>query len=74
MPESTLIDLPSASTTIAAAGAWSSPIFDNFFPIAIVEVGIFVGVAVVVFLIGSMSGAFGWLAGRFGGAKAGKYD
>jgi uncharacterized membrane protein YedE/YeeE len=47
----TLFTLPDATTTLAAAGAWSSPIFNDFLPLIYVLIGILVPAIVIGILL-----------------------
>jgi len=46
-----LITLPSASTTLAGIGAYSSPLFDEFLPVIYLVMGILIPVMVTVLII-----------------------
>ena len=51
MPQSDLFTLPSASSTFAYLGTWSSPMFNEFLPLVFLVAGIAIGALVVVFII-----------------------
>lgn len=53
----TLATLPSASSTLAQIGAYSSPLFDDLLPFAILAIGFFVGIFIIRFIIQAITGA-----------------
>jgi len=48
----TLLTLPDASTTLAAVGDYSAPIFTDLLPFFYLAIGVFLGLFVVSWLIG----------------------
>lgn len=63
MQPATMINLPDASTSLAAVGAYSSPVFTSFLPMGLMLVGILLGglivYAVINALIGGVKAAIG---------------
>lgn len=53
-----LATLPSATTLIASTSEWSSPIFNDLLPFAIVIIGIALGVGLVLLLIKGLTSIF----------------
>lgn len=53
-----LFIIPSASSTIEAITAYSSPWFTELLPIAYVAIGVSIGVGFVIFMTGLISGYF----------------
>lgn len=46
----TLFTMPDATTTLAAVGAWSSPVFNDFLPLIEMVLGILI-VAFIIFIL-----------------------
>jgi len=53
-----LVNLPSATTTFANIGSYSSAMFDELLPLAWLSIGFFVGSIIVVFIIRMIPAAF----------------
>jgi hypothetical protein len=51
MSSTTLVNLPNPTDLFAVIGTWSSPLFSQLLPIALVVLGFFIGGSVVYFLI-----------------------
>jgi len=47
-----LATLPSATSTLAQVGAWSSPIFDELWPFGVFAIGVFLGFFLIKYIIG----------------------
>lgn len=70
MPTTTLITIPSPTALIASVGSFSSPIFDNLIPIALVLVGIAVGAIIVSGILHAIPSAIA----RVFNMRANRYD
>lgn len=47
-----LATLPSATTTLAGIGEWSSPIFAELWPFGLMAMGVFLGFFIIRYVIG----------------------
>lgn len=55
---SVIATLPSATTTLNEAGAWSSVIVEDLWPFAMLAVGVFLGFGILMFIINAVKGGF----------------
>jgi len=51
-----LFTLPSASDLLASTSEYSSPMFNDMLPIAILAVGVFLGLFIIGFIIKTITG------------------
>jgi len=64
MPETSLVNLPSAPQIITAVGSSSGPIFNELLPIGLLVTGFIVGGLIVALIITSIPSAFAWFTHR----------
>lgn len=53
--------LPSPTTTFSQVGTWAQPTFENFAAFGYTEAGLVVGALIVVFIVGIVISAIGYL-------------
>jgi len=53
-----LVSLPNATEFLASTTDWASPIFSDLLPFVYVVGGLSIGVAIILFLIKAIKGAF----------------
>lgn len=70
MPLFTLITLPDASSTLTGVGSYSTALFTDLYPFALMGVGLIVGGIAIAFLARKATKAVGIVAGgRRGGRR-----
>lgn len=53
-----LATLPSASEFFASTSEWSSPMFTDLLPFAMLAIGLFLGIALIYFIINALRKLF----------------
>jgi len=62
-----MLPIPQATTTLAGMAEQSQPVFNAFIPYAYLEIGIIIGVLVILFIIGIFTNTFSHLYHAFKG-------